>query len=88
MAEQELIVRIESEGGALTLTPRSLLEHFLPGAQALPTHPGVYEGHVPGQPDKKAYVSVAALGSMLMDVREKHVNPIAGMYLIPSPHAG
>jgi hypothetical protein len=32
MEAKDLLVRIESEGGALTLTPTGLLQHFLPGA--------------------------------------------------------
>lgn len=86
MEAKELAVRIESEGGALTLTPQGLLQHFLPGARPLADNPRVFEGHVPGQPDKKVYVSTEALAGALMEAREKHINPISGMYLIPSNH--
>src|SRR5262245_12042058 len=57
----ELAVSIESEGGLLRLTPLGLLHHFLPGATPLPHNPRVFEGQVPGQPDKKCYVSVEVL---------------------------
>ena len=81
-----LEVRIESEGGALTLTPMGLLEHFLPGAKLMPGSTRVFEGHVPGQAERKVYVQAEALYGMLMEAREKHLNPISSMYLIPSTH--
>lgn len=84
MESKDLVVRIESEGGLLTLTPQGLLEHFLPGAAPYKGSPRIFEGHVPGQPDKKCYVQTEALAGMLMEAREKHINPISGMYLIPS----
>lgn len=85
MESKDLTVRIESEGGALTLTPLGLLQHFLPGAKALPNG-RVFAGHPPGRSDVTVYVNVEALAGMLMEAREKHINPIAGMYLIPSNH--
>ena len=86
MESKDLQVRIESEGGALTLTPMGLLQHFLPGAQALPNG-RVFAGHPPGRSDDvMVYVNVEALAGMLMEAREKHLNPISGMYLIPSNH--
>lgn len=85
--DTQLAVQIESEGGALTLTPMGLLEHFLPGAKLVPGSSRIFEGHVPGQPDKKCYVQVEALYGMLMEARERHLNPISSMYLIPSSAA-
>lgn len=81
-----LEVHIRSEGGTLTLTPQGLLQHFLPGATPLPNNPRVFEGRVPGQPDKRCYVQTEALAGMLMTAREMSINPISGMYLIPSNH--
>jgi hypothetical protein len=47
MEAKDLLVRIESEGGALTLTPTGLLQHFLPGAFPLYEYKGKnYEGRV------------------------------------------
>lgn len=85
MESKDLQVRIESEGGALTLTPMGLLQHFLPGAKARPDG-RVFAGHPPGRNDVTVYVNVEALAGMLMEAREKHLNPISGMYLIPSNH--
>lgn len=84
MESKDLVVQIESEGGLLTLTPQGLLEHFLPGAAPYRGSPRIFEGHFPGQTDKKCYVQTEALAGMLMEAREKHINPISGMYLIPS----
>ena len=82
--DTQLAVRIESEGGVLTLTPMGLLEHFLPGAKLVSGSTRIFEGHVPGQPDKQCFVQAEALYGMLMEAREKHLNPISSMYLIPS----
>lgn len=84
--DTQLEVRIESEGGALALTPMGLLEHFLPGAKLMAGSARVFEGRTPGQPDRKVYVQTEALYGMLMEAREKHLNPISSMYLIPSSH--
>lgn len=81
---QELTVTITTDGGELAVSPRSLLEHFLPGATALPGRPNVFEGRVPGKPDKKCYVQTEALAGMLLDCREKKINPVSDCYLIPA----
>lgn len=83
MESKDLQVKIESEGGSLTLTPMGLLQHFLPGATPLPNNPRVFVGHPPGQ-SRNVYVQVEALAGMLLEAREKHINPISGMYLIAS----
>jgi len=84
MSTQELQVKIESEGGTLTLTPMGLLQHFLPGAQPMPGNSRVFVGHPPGKPHDTVYVNIEALAGMLMEAREKHINVLSGMYLIPS----
>ena len=50
----------------------------------MPGNPRVFEGHVPGRPDKKVYVQVEALAGLLLEAKEKHINPVSGFYLIPS----
>lgn len=81
-ANQEIEVR--SDGGLIKTSPRALLEHFLPDAQPYQGSTRIFEGHVPGNPNKKCYVQVEAMMGMLMEAREKRINPISGMYLIPS----
>lgn len=84
MESKELTVRIESEGGILTLTPQGLLGYYLADAREVQGRPGVYEGMHPTDPSKRLYVQKEVLAGLLMDAREKHLNPITDIYLIPS----
>ena len=77
-------IQIQSDGGLLTTSPQAILEHFLPGAKLYKGSKRIYEGHVPGDPSKKCYVQVEALIGMLLEAKEKHLNPLSAMYLIPS----
>ena len=86
MEEQTQAVQtftIQTDGGLLTTSPTDLLQHFLPDAKPYQGSDRIFEGHAPGQ-NKPCYVQREALIGMLMEAREKHINPISGMYLIPS----
>lgn len=85
MGTTELEVRIESEGGALTLTPESLLQYYLPGAKLVPGREDVYQGGVTTQQgNSTVYIHKATLIGALMDCREKHLNPVSQIYILPS----
>ena len=77
-------IEIQSDGGLLRTSPQAILQHFLPGATPYQGSERIYEGHVPGNPQKKCYVQVEALIGMLLEAKEKHLNPLSSMYLIPS----
>lgn len=77
-------VTIKTDAGTIQTSPQDLLEHFLPGARPYKDSDRIFEGHVPGQPNKPCYVQKEALMGMLMECKEKRLNPISSMYLIPS----
>ena len=82
----DVAIRIETSAGALTMTPLTLLQYFLPDAKPMPNNPQVYVGKIPakGGTFKDGYVQVEALAGMLLDAREKSLNPVSEMYLIAS----
>lgn len=80
----ELQITIQTQSGALTVTPLSLLQFYLPGAKPLPDNPQVYTAPKPGKPNEMQYVFVETLHGVLMTARDKHLNPVNEIYVIPS----
>lgn len=77
---QELTVTIRTEGSLLTLTPLGLLQYYLPQAQEC--RPGVWKGK--SSTGKDCYLQTEVLAGALMECKEKELNPITQIYILPS----
>lgn len=77
---KELSVTIRTDESLLTLTPRGLLEFYLPHAEEF--RPGVWKGK--SSTGKDVYIQTEVLAGALLDCKEKQLNPITEIYLLPS----
>lgn len=83
--DTNLSIRIETSGGALTLTPESLLNFYLPGAKPMSGQPDIWEGQTVTETGvRTVYLHRATLAGALMEAREKHLNPITDLYIMPA----
>ena len=81
--DTNLSIRIETSGGALTLTPESLLNFYLPGATLVPGQSDVWQGQITLDAGvRTVYLHRATLAGALMEAREKHLNPITDLYIM------
>lgn len=98
MSNNNDLIKFQTDGGLMQLTPMGLLQHFLPGAKLMQGSDRIYEGAIKKKRKNKAghweeyearvYVNKEALIAMCMEAQEKRLNPISQIYLIPSnaPH--
>lgn len=79
---KELTVTIQTDGALMTMTPRSLLDFYLPGATQMPDRPNVWKGR--SATGRDCYIQTEVLAGALLDCKEKQLNPVTEIYMIPS----
>lgn len=80
----DLQITVQTQSGSLTVTPLSLLQFYLPGAQPLPDNPQIYAAPKPGKQGEMQYLFVETMMGALQTCKEKHLNPVSEIYIIPS----
>lgn len=78
-----LELNIQTGTGLMKVTPMGLVHHHLPGATLL-SNGRVFWAPSPTNPSIKLYINVETVASMLHYAREKGLNPVSEMYIIPS----